>query len=205
MIQNPDELFIMCERVHSYWWTEKFDKALEMSERMIRCAPTNSIGYELKGSSLKFFGRINDSVASFDKCLKYTTEKTEAQRLIIVSKSNALLLAGDWEKALSDAEKALQIGIGDHTALINKCIALNKLGRAEEADSILRENLPIIKDEYLRACAFAVLSDKENMLKELAVAIEGDSRNRVTAKFDPDFTDYRDDLDFRKLVYEAKE
>jgi hypothetical protein len=43
------------------------------------------------------------------------------------------------------------------------------------------------------------------MLKELKAAISEDSRNRVDAKFDPDFADYREDPNFQKLVYEGEE
>jgi hypothetical protein len=79
------------------------------------------------------------------------------------------------------------------------------LERAEEANLILQDVLTRTEGRYNRACAFAVLGDKENMLKELAAAIKEDSAHRVDAKFDPEFADYREDPDFRKLVYEAKE
>jgi hypothetical protein len=58
------------------------------------------------------------------------------------------------------------------------------------------------KDNYYRACTYAALGDKENMLKALTAAIKEDSaRRRVESKTDPDFQDYREDPDFQKLVY----
>jgi hypothetical protein len=111
------------------------------------------------------------------------------------------LVGGNWEEALSDAEESLQIDAGGDASTINKCIALKKLGREEEADTILRDKLPTIKGKYYRACAFAVLGDRANMLVELEAAIEDNSVRRVWAKSDPDFADYREDPDFRKLVY----
>ena len=133
--------------------------------------------------------------------MKYTTEKSEERALVLPNRSNASLLAGNWKEALSDAEEALQIQPKDYVILINKCIALKKLDRGEEVETILQDILPEIENKYLCACAFAVLGDKEMMLKELEAAIEEDSRMRVRAKFDPEFTDYREDPDFRKLVY----
>ena len=38
------------------------------------------------------------------------------------------------------------------------------------------------------------------MLKELEVAIKEDIGNKVSAKLDPDFAEYQDDPDFRKII-----
>ena len=77
------------------------------------------------------------------------------------------------------------------------------LGKETEARKILQDALPTMRSTYNRACTFAVLGDKKNMLKELRVAIR-DSKLRVKAKIDAEFADYRKDSDFRKLVYKDK-
>jgi tetratricopeptide (TPR) repeat protein len=204
LLQKPNDLEIMERVVRVHIWTEEFDKALEMSEKMINQAPSDFRGYLSKGKCLVNLNKIKDSVASYSEALKYTAEKTKEQATVLINRSNTLLIAGNWEEALSDAEKALQIEPENHSALINKCIALKKLDRPEEAKKILQDSLPKIKYKYHRASAFAVLGDKENMLKELAVAIKEDIGNRVDAKFDPDFADYREDPDFQKLVYKGQ-
>lgn len=205
LIQKPDDLNIMGVMAILYRSVEKFDEALKMSEQMIRAAPMNYKGYYQKGQCFVYFGKIDDAITNYNEALKYTAEKSPEQSFVLTSGSNARLLAGDWKKALSVAEKALLIDPENYVAIINKCIALKKLDRAEEANSIIQDILTKAEDKYYRACAFAVLGDKEDMLKELAGAIEENSANRVNAKFDPDFADYREDPDFRKLVYEAKE
>lgn len=201
LIQNPNNLDIMARMAVSYRLTENPDKALEMSQKMIDQAPHNSGGHFQKATSLTDLDRLQDAIASYDDAVKYTTDPAS----VLTSRSNALLMAGNWEKALSDAEKALQIRPHGDVALINRCIALKRLGREEEAKEILQDTLPNIEDKYVRACAFAVLGDKENMLRELEAAIREDSAPRVRAKLDPDFADYREDPDFRKLVYEGQE
>lgn len=203
LIQKPNDLRTMEGMVMSYWWTEEFDKALEMSERMIRCAPTHFEGYWRKGDSLVYRNKLKDGIATFNEALKYTAEKSREQATVLTSRSNARLLAGDWEKAISDAEKSLQIVPKGNAAAINKGIALKKLNRADEANQILKDVLKKAEARYFRACAFAVLADKRNMLKELALAIKEDSLYKVKAKLDPDFADYQEDPDFRKLVYET--
>jgi len=201
LIQNPDDLDIMQQMVLSYFWTEQFEKALEMSQNMIKHAAGDFRGYRLKGRSLGYLGRLEDNIASHSEALKYTTEKTQAQSDILADRSNVHLIAGNWEEALSDAEKSLQMNPEEYATVLNKCIALKRLGKEEEADKILQDVLPEIEYNYFRACAFAVLGDKQKMLRELEAAIEEDSANRVDAKFDPDFADYREDPDFQKLVY----
>jgi tetratricopeptide (TPR) repeat protein len=201
LIRKPDDIRIMEKMIVSYLGIEKFDKALKMSERMIQSAPTDYRGYHRKGLSLVYLGKLKDAIACYDEALKYTAKKSPEQVIILVLRSNARLLTSDWEKALSDTENALTIKPESSAATVNKCIALKKLDRAGEANTIIQDSLTKTKDKYYRACAFAVLGDKENMLKELVVAIEEDSRNRVNAKCDPDFADYREDPDFRKLVY----
>jgi len=202
LLEDPNDVETMGKVATSYICTEDFEKALEISERLIAQAPADFRTYLMKGHSLVNLNRLEDAVAAYSHGLKYTTEKPEARVTLLTSRSNAFLIGGDWEEGLSDAEKALEISPDEHTAILNKCMALKKLGREEEADKILQDALPKIESRYSRACAFAMLGDKENMLKELEAAIEEDSWNRVEAKFDPAFVDYREDPDFRKLVYD---
>ena len=205
LLQKPNDLDTMERMVFSCTHIEDFEKALKISEKMIKQAPNDFRGYWRKASSLLHFNRLKEAITSYSEALEYTAEKAKTQAVVLVNRSNALLIAGNWEEALSDTEKALQIDPESCVAIINKCIALKKLDKKNEAKKILQDNLLKIKSKYLRACAFAVLGDKENMLKELVAAIEEDSGKRVDAKFDPDFVDYREDPDFRKLVYEGKE
>lgn len=203
LIQNPNDLDMMGRIVLSYIWTEDFDKALEMSEKMITQAPDDFRGYWKKGHSLVCLNRLKDAIASYNEAVKYTTKNSKERAMILTGKSNVLLIDGNWGEALLNAERSLQINPKNNATVINRCIALKKLDRKEEAKEIIQKLLPEVTYKYMRACAFAVLDDKENMLKELEAAIEEDSGNRVDAKFDPDFADYREDPDFRKLVYKG--
>lgn len=200
LLQNPNELELMRYMVFSYIYLEAFDKAFEMSENMINKNPSNFRGYHCKGRSLIHLNNLKDALTNYSQALSLT-KRPEQYAEILTSRSNALLIAGKWGEALSDEEKALQIYPESNAGIINKCIALRKLDRKEEAVKIIQDILPKLKDKYSRACAFAVFGDKKNMLKELKMAIDEDRRNRVNVKFDPDFADYREGPDFRRLVY----
>ena len=205
LLQNPNDIYIIEGIIKTYTVMEKFDKALEWSEKMVRQFPDNYLSYYRKGESLSYLNRFQDAVASHDEALKYTPEKY-MRAAVLTNRANVNLMVGNWEEALLDSEKVLEISPKSYTSIINKCIALKKLGKKEEAEKILQTVLPEIKYNYTRACAFATLGEKENMLTELQAMIrELHSKGRVLAKFDPDFADYRDDPDFRKLVYEGVE
>lgn len=205
LIQKTDDLRIMEKMILSYWWTEEFDNALEMSQRLKLCTPSDFRGHWRTATSLVYLGRLKEALTHYNEAIKRTAAKSYERELVFIARSNLHLLTGDWQKALSDVEKSLQLRPGDFTATVNKGLALKKLNRPDEAKQILSGVLKEKKDaEYLRACAFATLGDKKNMLRELKASIEMDSAlYKVKAKADPDFTDYHDDLDFRKLVYET--
>ena len=199
LIQNPGNLDIMRQIVLCYGWSGQFEESLEMSEKMIENAPIDWRGYFKKGDSLIYLKKAKDAVECYNKALKCVTRKTISQ--ILVARSNAFLSLGKWKEALKDAEKALKMEPESHVALINKGMALKKLGRKKEAQKILQDILCKTREGYHRACIFAVLGEKENMLKELKEEIKKDRGRRVDARIDAEFVDYWEDPDFQNLVY----
>jgi tetratricopeptide (TPR) repeat protein/NAD-dependent SIR2 family protein deacetylase len=203
LVIHPNDMELMDKMVTSYCATENFEKALEISEMIITKDPNNFVGYENKGRVFLYLGRFKDAISTFTKELEYTKDSKEKYDMCVTSRSNAFLLDENWSSALSDAEAALKANSENSSALGNKCLALKKLDRKDEAMEIARATLPKIEDAYFRACYFAILEDKSNILKELEKAIKEDSLRRVDAKIDPDFVAYREDSDFRKLVYKS--
>jgi len=217
LVQNPNDLVVMRNIACSYVWIGRTKEALQTSEEMIKLNPTESMGYEFKGYSLHHLGKNKDAFSSYTKALEYaSTEPTGPMRDarirdIIVFRSFDLLSSGKWKEALSDAEKALEICARAHFpssifASIAKSMSLKKLGRKEEAKKIIQDVLKSKHGEdarvhYQRAMAFALFGKKTRMLQELDLAIKMDVAYKVTASFNPVFTDYRKDPDFRKLAY----
>jgi tetratricopeptide (TPR) repeat protein len=205
-IDKPSQqrLHMMENMVISYLRSEDFEKALEMSEKMISLAPDDFRGYRMRAESLIYLDKLDHAISSYAKALECTSERSDECATVLADKSNVLLMAGRWEEALSNAQELLQIDPTEHSGVINKCIALTKLGEEEEAKKILQDTLPEIENHYYRACAFATLGDKQNMLRELRSAVKEESGYRVDAKIDPGFADYRKDPEFKKLVYEVE-
>jgi hypothetical protein len=73
------------------------------------------------------------------------------------------------------------------------------LGKTDDANKLIKSIFPI-ETTYIRACAYAVLGEKDNMLKQLTVAVNENQARKVDAKIDPDFTEYQQDPEFLKIV-----
>lgn len=207
LLQSPNDRGLMENMVYAYISEDNFVKALEISQRMIEQNPSDGIGYYMKGVSLVFNNNAKDGIMSYNEALKHIPEKAELRVSVLTSRGNARLMVSDWGGALSDTEEALKISAKGKriSNLLNKSLALKALGEEKEAKQIAQTVLDELGEKttnlYHRACALAMLGDKENMLKTLKAALKSDSLSRVYAKFDPDFAEYREDPDFQKLIY----
>ncbi|OGN92384.1 MAG: hypothetical protein A2Z75_05745 [Chloroflexi bacterium RBG_13_50_10] len=203
--QDPNDNGLMLYMVYSYVWTENFAKAFEISQKMIDQNPNGWEGYYSRGFSFGHDKKAGDAILNFEEALKHMPEKEALRYSVLASRANVRLSVGDWEGAFLDTEQALQTSPKSPEMLLNKSIALKALGKEKEAKEIVQAVLHELKetkeDSYRRACAFAALGNKKNMLEELKVAIDTDSRYRVSARSDPDFREYREDPGFQKLVY----
>ena len=208
LIQNPNNQVTMNYLFYCNYYTENFEEALRISEAVTTQNPDGFLGYFLKAQAFEALGRLGDAIEMINEAFTRTTEDSKDRfTYVLITRSNILLLDEKWEDALSDVEKVLGIppemleASARPSAIGNKCIALKKLGKKEDAVRILQMELNKTRDKYLRACFYATLDDKQNMLKMLEKAIEEDPmKNRLRAKIDPDFVDFREDSDFKALV-----
>jgi tetratricopeptide (TPR) repeat protein len=197
--KKPNDISLARRLIDAYWLLGDSEKVVATSERFVKQNPDRGDAYHLRGIALSYIDP-EGAIAAFGEALEYATTKI-LRAIVLASRSNALLIAGKIEEALVDAEEAARLDPKDSVAAINMSIALKRMGRKEDADKILKERLPTIEDNpYLRACAYAVLGEKEKMLEELGAAIKRDKVNKVSAKYDPDFADFREDPDFCKLL-----
>jgi len=205
IIQSPDDYYLMVSITWSYLALEKPEKGLEFAEKVIRIKPSDYYGYCLKSLVFIYIGKYKEAEELLEEAFVQTKENSKDRATVYTNMSHISLLENLWESALDNAEKALKIDPDESAAICNKCIALKKLGKVNEANKIMNKTLTKIDSswtgKYNRACSYAVLEDKENMLKELSDAIKEDTYFIPRAKMDPEFEVYRMDPDFRKLVY----
>jgi len=81
-------------------------------------------------------GRFEDALAKINELLKrFKRPDLYNLRAIIYAKK------GDFEKALTDYDRALDLDPGSHTLALNKAFMLFRLGRLDEADRFITERL----------------------------------------------------------------
>lgn len=180
-----------------YRYAGKTDKAVETGEKVKAYSKLD--GFESIGITYEY-ADLQMSLSNLDEAFKYAQNVGDRNR-ILVNKANALLMFNENEKALSVLEGIAKDARDNFIAKINRSIALKRLRRFEEAKKLIEETLPTIDNDYHRACAYAVINNKEKTLEYLKKAIQTDKiRSVFYARKDPDFDDYRDDLDFKALL-----
>ena len=73
--------------------------------------------------------------------------------------------------AIKYADRALKIKKNNPVSLINKSIAMKNLNKKEESMKLIKENMRRFKNSYQKSCAYAIIDDKNRMIKHLKKAI----------------------------------
>jgi tetratricopeptide (TPR) repeat protein/NAD-dependent SIR2 family protein deacetylase len=187
-------------------------RSLKMARSLIEENPEDYRAYEVAAMASEALGKPDDAVKHWSNALERTQPGSSDWAGYLNGRSNAFLMMGDAPNALRDAEEAIRsmggheqaVAARDWSLVLNRCLALKKLGRANEAHETTQGILLRMKgrgasDYYLRAAAYAILDKKKEVFRELRNAIRLDSYNRLRAQVDPDFADYRSDPDFHRL------
>lgn len=203
LLQNPRSLAILHKLVYCYYFQGNSKKALDVANRLKELFPTDPDTY-VNLARVILETHPEESLSYYDEALKFSTNNIN-RRYVLASLSNALLLLGRNEKALETAEQVLHDYPDSAVSKINKAIALKRLGKfTEEAKTLLTEILSTKVTSYNRACIYAILGEKENMLKELEKSIAEDKAWTLGyAPRDPDFEDFHQDPDFQNFMKEA--
>ncbi len=104
-------------------------------------------------------------------------------------------------------DQALKFKPDDHYAWGNRGLALNNLGRLEEAiasyDQALKFKPDLHGAFYGKACSYALQGNVEQAIENLQQAIHlSPDKYREMAKTDSDFDSLRDDERFQSLIQE---
>lgn len=164
---------------------------------------------ELKFSNLKkdIESEIDDSVAT---SLKGKVEELEEsfRKEVFFLRAAINLDMGLYEKSLDAANESLNIGFSTN-AYIWKAMALKRLGRLQEAHSIINECIESGKYDseykgtlfYNRACYSCLIGySRESVFDDLSIAFEASSGLKRIASMDEDFARIGDDPTFKELI-----
>jgi tetratricopeptide (TPR) repeat protein len=115
-----------------------------------------------------------------------------------------LMAQGKYTQALDEFQHALAVQDDYTEALSGKGMALMHLGREAEAVDALSRALAHEPDDadtlFNRARAYAMKGHRDEALADLARAVEIDARFVTLAKSADEFSSFREDAGFQKLL-----
>lgn len=116
-----------------------------------------------------------------------------------IGRTQCLIGLGKYDDAIQICDKILSHEPHKIDLLLNKGLAMKKKGDSsykEIIDKVINDN----SNSYNKAAAYAILNNKEEMLKYLKQAIKKEPMRKFMAKYDLEFDDSREDKDFKKVV-----
>ncbi|MGQ9873251.1 TPR end-of-group domain-containing protein [Leptodesmis sp.] len=115
----------------------------------------------------------------------------------------------DYRNALTTWEKALRVKPDYAAAWNNRGLALDDLGRKEEAlmsyDKVLQIQSGFAGTYYNKACCYGLQEETDLALETLRQAIDLDAKYQDMAKTDPNFDRIRNDARFQALIEETND
>ena len=143
---------------------------------------------------------IEESIISFDVALRIKPDFVDAWNY----KGYALINLGRYEEAIKCYDEAIVFKSDFYDAWLNKGTILNHLGRYEEAikcyDEVIRIKPDLHTVWWVKACTYALMKNKKDMLETLKKAIKLNRIHKENATTNVDFKPYWNDLDFINLV-----
>ena len=194
-----NQLFSEASREHD---DGNYDAALRALDGALDIYDKSASAWSNKGILLDKLGKEDESIQAHQRSIQLDPDYAVGWFNLGVT----LYATGrSLEDALEAYDKATQLNPKYGNAWHNKGATLMKLGRYEDSlkayDNAL-ELEPMDDDTwYLKARAYSKLGQEQKMLSALKKAIEFNPENKEVAQTDEDFDPFRDDEDFRAIVY----
>ena len=178
-----------------------YKASLKAYEQALAIDEESATAWTSKGGALLNLGRHEESLEASEKAIGFDPELA----LAWTNKGGALGNLGRHDESLGASEKAIELDPNYASAFYNKGVTLGELGRYEDELEAYEKAIELDPNYalawYNKACAHSQLGQKAELLDSLKKAIELSPNNKEMAKIDDDFEPYRDDPDFRDLVF----
>ena len=171
---DPNEPWGHCVLGFTLWWRDRdrdFKRGLDEVRLAVRLNPSNAHFRMIVGATCAYMGRGEEALEEIDTAMRFNPLYPG---LYLVHRSRALFVAGRYEEALSDAERAA-VEMPKHAnalALLAACYAeLGRQGQAVEAIAGLRSASPDFTVGYVRrTLPFSRQGDLERLCRLLGDA-----------------------------------
>lgn len=105
------------------------------------------VGAALAGAAMaQGLAQGNDVTAVKEERVRWSVEQAGMSKKDLVLRGNLLLAGNDLVKALMAFDKALELDGEDSAAKTGRAIVLARQGRLDEAEQLLRQQLPLTPD-----------------------------------------------------------
>lgn len=174
ILADPSEPWGHCVLGFTLWWRDQgrdFRRGLEETKRAVQLNPSNAHFRMIVGATLAYMGKGEEALEEIDAAMRFNPL---CPSLYLVHRSRALFVAGRYQEALSDAERAaLEMPMhANALALLAACY--EELSRHNEAGDViaaLRSASPDYTLDFVRrTLPFANMKDIELLCQLLGEA-----------------------------------
>jgi len=178
---------------------KRFDEIIERSDEVVEEYPSSYLGRWWKARAYMLKGDSEKAFHWFIEAMKNAEDEFEESK-ISTGIANLYISRKKWRKALNYTEIALELNPENPEAVLARSIALAATGQRKTAYRLLDQYGRLFREDYQKAGVAAVKRDKQKLLEHLSKALRKDPGLRANVLFDPVFSVYRRDPDFKALL-----
>ena len=198
----PLDADILYFLVIAYIGLRRFPIALKSSLDYINWNPSVCWGYIANALVLSLQEKHDEAIEVLNDG-EANVKNVDGITHILSSRSNEFCWIGSWKQALEDSRRASGLDPSAVPPLLNKAYALKMEGKTDESLLIAKNLLARfeVSDSAYRPCAHALLGEKEKMIAALKKILKNSPYFRWNIISDVCFSEFREDDEFRKIVY----
>jgi adenylate cyclase len=149
-------------------------EALEQARKTIALNPNFGFGHFRLGQVLVYSGRASEGVAPIERSIRYSPYDPQLGAMYRML-AFTLFHAGDYERAVAEAENALRLN--DVPAAAVMAASLVKLGKVEEAQRLFSQDLYAAARQRTGSAAapYASEADRRNFVDAVRLAADGET------------------------------
>lgn len=173
---------------------ERFDRSLAAAERLAALEPDGEAGPRIAGNALMHLGRYAEAAPHFARAARASAAPLHpdpaAARMMRNLEGFARYKAGDLEESLAIFEALCAEDPAFVWGWMNRALALERLGRREEADAAIARALALDPAHgaarYVAGALLCLRGDARGCAERVRAAIEGGYRAWRYVRGDPD-------------------
>jgi Tol biopolymer transport system component/tetratricopeptide (TPR) repeat protein len=126
-------------RAFTYYASRKYEKMKEDALGMTILRPRDPLGYSLRAIALRELGRYQEAITDFDTAIALTSHDSPQYFDLSTQRCETLLRMGDYERAIAEAQKCLELSASSPVFQYHIFCALTALGDYDKADAMFRQ------------------------------------------------------------------